>query len=350
MTPYLSSFEVAHYRGLGSLSLPKLGSVNLITGMNGAGKTALVEAIWLFVGRYNPGLFWNANVLRTAAPVVDPVSRLARDTIELRGTENGSQCELKATFDALRKELRPAPKKALSDSDIVPTLTGIGRLNTWIDGLQVDDTVASMHQTPRGVVLHESPSPPSPRPSCVIDTASGVKNPGEVMQRYSEMVKEDLKHELIHAIGLIDPDINDIEILTDEFGESNLSVSISNGSRLALPDLGGGFARLFGTYLSFFAARGGLVLVDELENGIHHSVLAELWRRMRVWREEWNVQVFATTHSAECIDAATEAFADEPEGLCIHKLFANRESGRPEAVTFTGETLAGARDLGLEVR
>ena len=349
MTPYLSRFDVAHYRGLDSLSLPKLGSVNLLTGMNGAGKTALIEAIWLFVGRYTPGLFWNANVLRTAAPVVNPVSRLSKDTIELRGTENGSQCALKATFDAFRKELRPVPKSGEAALNIVPTLTGIGRLNMWIDGRQVDDTV-SMHNTPRGVVLIESPSRPSSRPSCIIDTASGVKNPNEVMQRYSEMVKEGLKQKLLHAIELIDSDISDIEILTDEFGESNLSVSDSNGSRLALPDLGGGFARLFGTYLSFFAARDGLVLVDELENGIHHSVLAELWRRIRGWREEWNVQVFVTTHSAECIAAATEAFADEPEGLCVHKLFANRELGRPEAVTFTGETLAGARDLGLEVR
>ena len=66
--------------------------------------------------------------------------------------------------------------------------------------------------------------------------------------------------------------------------------------------------------------------------------------------QEWNVQLVATTHSAECIDAAMAAFADAPEDLSIHKLFMNDETGNVEAVTFTDEALEGARDLGLEVR
>ena len=50
---HLSSFEAVHYRGIDGLSLPKLNHVNLITGANGVGKTALIEAIWLFMGRHN---------------------------------------------------------------------------------------------------------------------------------------------------------------------------------------------------------------------------------------------------------------------------------------------------------
>ena len=53
---HLSSFEAVHYRGIDGLSLPKLNQVNLITGVNGVGKTALIEAIWLFMGRYNSRL------------------------------------------------------------------------------------------------------------------------------------------------------------------------------------------------------------------------------------------------------------------------------------------------------
>ena len=350
MSICLSAFDVGHYRGLDGLSLPRLGPANLITGRNGAGKTALIEAIWLFTGRYNPGLLWNVNVLRTANPVVDPVSRLSKDVIELRGTEKGKPHELKAAFEVFRRELRLAPGKAPAGSDVVPTLTGIGRLRTWIDSDEVDEDVSVVRNTPLGGVLHENPSPPDPRPNCIIDTASAAGNSAEIMQRYSELVKGNRKQELIRAIGLIDPDINDVEILTDEFGQSGLSVSTTNGSRRAPADLGGGFARLFATYLSFFGASDGIVLVDELENGIHHSVLPELWRRIRDWMKEWNVQVFATTHSAECVDAATAAFAGAAEDLCVHKLYVDGKSGEPGAITFTGETLEGARDLDLEVR
>ena len=102
--------------------------------------------------------------------------------------------------------------------------------------------------------------------------------------------------------------------------------------------------------LSFFASRDGILLADEMENGIHHFALKEVWVRARQWMREWNVQLVATTHSDECIEAAMAAFSDSSQDLSIHKLFRNTKTGTVEAVTFTGETIEGARDLDLEVR
>lgn len=65
---------------------------------------------------------------------------------------------------------------------------------------------------------------------------------------------------------------------------------------------------------------------------------------------EWNVQFVATTHSAECIEAAIGAFEDAAEDLSIHHLYVNGETGRVEAATFNGETLEGAHDPNLELR
>ena len=50
---FLNSFEAVHYRGIDGLSFPHLARANLITGVNGVGKTAVLEAMWLFTGRYN---------------------------------------------------------------------------------------------------------------------------------------------------------------------------------------------------------------------------------------------------------------------------------------------------------
>ena len=107
--------------------------------------------------------------------------------------------------------------------------------------------------------------------------------------------------------------------------------------------------RLFRLYLNFFTARNGMVLVDEVENGMHYSVLRDLWNLVRSAMHEWDVQFVATTHSAECIEAAMAAFETEPDDLSIHKLYTDG-SGSVKATTFTGETLEGARDLHLEVR
>ena len=96
---HLSSFEAVHYRGIDGLSLPKLSHVNLITGANGVGKTALIEAIWLFMGRYNLELLWNPNVQRSTTPIVNPVSDLSNKSLKLRGTDANGCYEWKVAFE-----------------------------------------------------------------------------------------------------------------------------------------------------------------------------------------------------------------------------------------------------------
>ena len=143
---------------------------------------------------------------------------------------------------------------------------------------------------------------------------------GEYLKLYSDMVREGRKDDVTNAVNFILPNIKDIQILTDETGESYLSVITDNGAQLSLKDIGGGVVRLLKLYLSFSAVRNGIVLIDEIENGIHYSVLRDLWDRVRVWMREWKVQFVATTHSAECIEAAMEAFADEPNDLSYTSL------------------------------
>ena len=346
----LTSFVAVHYRSIDGLSLPHLSQANLITGVNGIGKTALLEAMWLFAGRYNPMLLWNANVQRSANPVLDPVARLSSDILELHGVENGASHQLKYIFEKVADIARPATIGNAPEQNLAQ-LPVVGRIDTYLDGELAKGHIGGMQPTPWGMVTHQKPVPPVKRPNCVIeDTKFQHDTSGEYLQRYSDMVRENRKGELTDAINLILPKIRSVEILTDKMGVSYLSAVTTDGIQLPLHDLGGGVVRLSRLLLSFFTARDGLLLADEMENGIHHSVLREVWRFIRRWMHQWNVQFVATTHSAECIEAAMTAFSDAPEDLSIHNLFMNEATGKIEAATFTGETLEGARDLDLEFR
>lgn len=346
----LASFGAVHYRGIDGLFLPRLSHANLVTGVNGIGKTALLEAIWLFAGRYNPMLLWNANVQRSANPVLDPVARLSDGNLELHGVENGTNRQLKYIFEKVADIARPATIGNAPEQNLAQ-LPVAGRIDTYLDGELANGSIGGMQPTPWGMVTHQKPVPPVPRPNCVIEgTKFQLDTSGEYLQRYSDMVRENRKGELTNAINLILPKIKGVEILTDMMGVSYLSAVTTDGVQLPLHDLGGGGVRLSRLLLSFFTARDGLLLADEMENGIHHSVLREVWRFTRRWMREWNVQFVATTHSAECIEAAMTVFADAPEDLSIHNLFMNEATGKVEAATFTGEALEGARDLDLEVR
>ena len=347
---HLTSFKAVRYRGIDGLSLPRLSRANLVTGVNGVGKTALVEAMWLFAGRYNPLLLWNANVQRSNSPVLDPVSRLSNGVLELHGEENGSAHRMKSVFKKTADVVAPAITGEATERNLMQ-LPVAGRIDTWLDGRLAKGGVGGMQPTPWGMVAHENPPPPAPRPSCVIESARfQLETSGEHLQRYSEMVRANRKEELTSAVNLLLPGIEGLDLLTGRSGESYLSAMTTDGVQLPLHDFGGGVVRLYRLLLSFFTSRDGILFADELENGIHHSVLREVWVRARQWMREWNVQLVATSHSAECIESAVAAFSDAPEDLSVHRLFMSEETGRVEAATFTGETLEGARDLDLELR
>lgn len=350
---HLSSIEVVHYRGIGGLSVSPMTRVNLITGSNGIGKTALLEAIWLFGMRYSPESLWHPDVQRSDKPVIDPVAVLSSGTLELHGTEDGAQHQCRVTFRSVGHMAQAVAKgKDIESAGPAPVM---GYLEAYIDGEPPakDERykhLKSVYPTPPGVVLYDTPLPPVPRPPYVIEgTRWQHETPDQYMQRYSDLVRRGLKQELSNAMKLIPPGLTGVEILAENGGHYMLATT-ETGNQRPLKDLGGGIIRLFRLYLSIGAAREGVMLVDEVENGIHYSVFQDLWQRIRDWTTESKVQFVATTHSAECIDAALAAFMNHPDDLSIHKLFEDKDTGRIAAATFSGEALDGARELNWEVR
>ena len=343
---HLDSFEVGHYRGIDGLSLPDLTHANLITGSNGVGKTALLEAVWLFTGRNNSNLLWNANVQRSLDQMVDPVAELTTGEVDLTGIESGVSHRYQVSFE---RHISNPSRVTMPGTEDLPQLPFVGELRSMLDGINMRGDRA-VRQTPAGLVMH-TVDRTQERASCIIEGTGWLLDANdEHLARYSELVKRDHKKDLKAAMGLILPKITDVEILTNESGRSYVSALTSSGTRLPLKDLGAGIVRLFRLYLSFFTARNGMVLFDEIENGIHYSVLNTLWDRIRLWMNTWNVQVVATTHSSECIDAAIAAFEKNPQELSIHQLYVDGASGKLRANCFTGELLEGARELDLEVR
>ena len=349
---FLTSFEAIHYRGIDGLSFPHLANANLVTGVNGIGKTAVIEAMWLFSGRHDTALLWNANVQRSNSSILNPIAKLTNGVLKLKGVENESTHHFKATFervsDVLHVETSPN-KTSAKNNFIVPPM--IGRIHTDLGEIVAKKEFARMFPTPWGAVAIGPIGSDFERPNSTILSAKFQHETSEDhLQRYSDMVKNNHKDDFKKAINLIFPKIVDVEILTNEMREPYLSATMDNYMQLPLHDLGGGVVRLYQLFLGFFASRNGILFSDEVENGFHYSMLKDLWAYGRIWMQQWNVQLVATTHSAECIDAAVAAFEDTPNDLAIHKLFRNEKTGKVEATTFTGETLEGVRDLDLEIR
>ena len=87
-------------------------------------------------------------------------------------------------------------------------------------------------------------------------------------------------------------------------------------------------------------------MVDEIENGLHHTVLPKVWEVVATAAKQFNTQVFATTHSAECIRAAHESL--DPEDFRYHRLKVLESGNR--SVTYEPEAITAAVEHGFEVR
>ena len=92
---------------------------------------------------------------------------------------------------------------------------------------------------------------------------------------------------------------------------------------------------------------GKVVLVDEIENGLHHSVLPQLWQFIEHAAQQLDLQVFATTHSFECVEAAQQAL--DAEQFRLQRLEVD-EDGRNHAVIYESDAIEAAIRHRMEVR
>ncbi len=116
-----------------------------------------------------------------------------------------------------------------------------------------------------------------------------------------------------------------------------------------LKSLGDGAIRLFSVALALANSRDGILLIDEAENGIHHSVQSDFWRMVLRMARENNTQVLATTHSWDCVRGFAQAAADDEnnEGILIRL---ERDDEDIQAVFYSEDELQIAAEQGIDVR
>jgi AAA15 family ATPase/GTPase len=98
--------------------------------------------------------------------------------------------------------------------------------------------------------------------------------------------------------------------LSEVFGVQNIDI-IDNlpyikkeeGTFIPLYNFGQGIKSFIDILLSLILSNNHTIFIDEIENGIHYTNFDKLWEIILTISKEQNVQVFATTHSKECIES-----------------------------------------------
>jgi AAA15 family ATPase/GTPase len=169
-------------------------------------------------------------------------------------------------------------------------------------------------------------------------------------ERFSQLEEQGRLKTLIEALQILDPRLCRLTLLLKQ-KIPVIYADIGIGTRIPLQMMGEGVMRLTKLVIGIASAPGGLVLMDEVENGLHYSVMKRVWSALAAAARAADAQLFATTHSWECLTAAHAAFSEsEAYDFRLQRLERLRDTDDIRAVTLDQESLQAAIEGGFEVR
>jgi len=316
-----TDLHITDFRGIHDLTLSGFNRVNLIVGENNTGKTTLLEALALCAAPQEAGSLLRR--FRLSSGTQNPGRWLRRDGCET----NSSVITLTGTQDPASVALtaQEVTKFEAYDGRLFQAMASPGHVKLWRDPQHPQlsiRTVAVQHRTPQDLVSDFS---------IAVRSKQGEK-------------------ELETLLNAVDDRIKAVRL--DYEGENNrpyISADIGLSERVPIDQLGQGVNRLIAIFCELLGQRPGICFIDEIENGLHHTVLRRVWKGIAAAAERLDIQVFATTHSRECLEAAHHCFEErDPYDFRVVQLYRVRE--RIDGRVLGRELIEAAVESKIEVR
>jgi predicted ATPase len=311
----LPKLWIKNYRLFRDFKIERLAKVNLIAGRNNVGKSALLEAAYL-VGTQNPRdallhvltergeqisgrrewilppLFFNYQLNQDSS--IEIVSGNRRFRIYVPDREE---------WATIAERLSLGRLEAVSNRD------------TFLIRIEHSGGDGSFDLLSTEGVMQELRRPVLPRWKYEPDQVYLIRGTDSLYRRYDELsawwdeiALTPQADTVMEILKIIEPELQKIDFLSQQ---DNVRVLLKGrDSPIFIGSLGDGMHHLLVIAVALASAQGGLLLLDEVETGLHHSVLVDLWRLFFQTAHRLNVQVIATTHSWDCITAFSQVWSE----------------------------------------
>ncbi|MEA1869760.1 MAG: AAA family ATPase [Euryarchaeota archaeon] len=387
----LNSLEIKNFRMLEDFRVSKLGRVNLIVGKNNMGKSSVLEALRIYAGNAQRGLLEQIAAGHDETYRLKETEQIESDTrFPFEDLFTGRQFpqdetlaisigELASGDDALRIEhgfLIEEEDSVKDDSGgIIRTKARLNRIpNPSSDDLLSEVISPALFVTKGGrssrtILLDKS----HPRfryplmeisgtlPCSVIPTQ--FISVDEMADEWDKIVFTEHEEVVRDALRIIAPEFENLTFVRND--EDNryprqrfsrfAKVKMSDSQRpVPLNSLGDGMLRVLQLVLKIFPAKGGFLLIDEFENGLHFSIQEKVWALLFEMAQKLDIQIFATTHSWDCIESFAKAAITrrDVEGVLFRVGRSVKESNRGKviATVFDEDALYNITQADVEVR
>lgn len=156
---------------------------------------------------------------------------------------------------------------------------------------------------------------------------------------------------VIDALKIIEPNVERVAFIENETKIRSAVIKLSNNNNiLPLRSMGDGINRILTIILALVNSDNGYLLIDEFENGLHYSTQEKLWEIIFNLSNKLNIQVFATTHSEDCIVGFENALNNPQNNLDGKLIRLDSINGKIKEVVFSKEELKIASEQNIETR
>lgn len=320
----LDHIHIENFRLFKQLDIPKVGQVNLITGKNNAGKTTLLEALRIYQNINKPSI---------------PNGQILSIILQERGDLNGN---LLSSYDTLFHGHKSAisfgehadEMRFLKINDIKISMQSSN--NIVFSRLGLEDESMSFFEINNG--KYDA--------SYSISFIFGQTN-SELWKLIELTEKEE---QVVKILQILEPSITRISV-NDTDGSAKVRLK-SLLKPLPLKNFGEGMNRLLTIALGLVSAENDILMIDEIDLGLHHSVQRQLWEIVFQKAKELNVQVFSTTHSSDCVEAFSQiANRDKYIGMGNYiRLQRSKRDGNIMAIDYEMEQLDRSLEFNVETR
>jgi hypothetical protein len=314
----IESLEIENFRCFEKLSVSDLSWVNVVVGESAAGKTALLEAVCIGMGAAMdiPMKFraWRGLTPSMTFPMTsDSYEALWEDLFFQFDQKRTIRVALHGTAETTRSlELSYRPQTAATVP--VPTAESPAappgpRDSSVITPITFEWTYAGgqtfqVQPLPTAPGVLTAGKPQFPALSAFYSASfMAVTSPSEAANQFSAFSRKRKDAPVRRALKAVFPNIKDVSVEID--AGNNVLYCTVPWMKVKAPValVSSGINKLLLILLGIASLNKGIVLIDEIENSIYYKTYPKVWESILHFCRRFKVQVFASTHSMECLRA-----------------------------------------------
>lgn len=355
----IESFEIQNFRCFEQVEVPDCRRVNVVVGKNASGKTALLEAVFLALGS-SPEIATRFRGWRGYDPQMSGTFEQIEEAMwgNLFHKFDISQplaIHLYGTGDHQRSiEVTPRTSELLVPTtpelvDLTHTARqprfGVSAFEwKWT---RADGTTYEVRPQFTGVGYQFQNVNSEPLPATFFASSHPFYNQ-ENVNCFSKLSKRREQGAIVGAISKAFPFIKNLDIQAHA-GVSMVHADIpSLPEKIPLTGVSPGVNKLSTLLMAIVEQKNGVVIIDEIENGIHYSLYELFWKTLYEFCRDNDVQIFASTHSSECLDGLVRACRRHAGDISIIRAEMD-ETGSSRLLQFYGSAVLSGIQHG-EVR